>query len=533
MLAIASELAGLEPGATSNSKKRIAMQFEDLVFREATSAADYQKRITKRLKKLKKNYRPPATANGEEDKKEREYHAILQTFGKDMEYVVLNATTAAREMRKHEKFKDTATYLESRAKLWTRELGIGQKKQSPTPTQATTPKKQSGATPPITIPSLKRLEVIKEDLTTRLVWLRSCVAKFVDPNEFILGSVKQMEADFKHKTAAVQLQSSVMHTFISPQHNIPTVETSLAQALRIVPPTAKTPDGAKAAAQVHLDKMRAASNVVLGYMMASDKCAISDPRALEKVHQEVMDTSLDPVLSAMKDYRKQEAATSSGIRLSDAWLKTLPLPPGESKGIQLRSKVLLTAGRKPPPSLPPALQEKGGRLVRPPPTGAGSHIVVEFAPAFTMTIFLVPLLVTIRAYQAEKTSTKPPAGTTTSPRPAATTTVQRPACASLPPLHVGLLDQQEQLCIGPNIAMGSYATIGEAIEDRLQDASTAATQVLRQSFARKAKVSSSTFETEVLEASALLEFVQLAKSTYGSSLVAAAGSTTGAATQKS
>lgn len=488
VLQIASELAGLEPGATANSKKRIAMQFEDLVFREATSAQDYQKRITKRLKKLKKNYRPPEKAEGAGT--EEELAALLQQHSKDMEYIVRNAATAAREMRKNEKFKDTASYLEGRVKSWTRELGIGQKNNKSIP-----------------VPNAKRLQEIKSELNSRVSWLRSCVAKFVDPNEFLLTSLRKMESDFKNKKKAAETQALVLQSFVSsqPLASSPAVDTALAQAMRTVPPTMP----AKAAAQIHLDKMRSASHVVLGYMMTKDKSTVTDPRTLEKVYQEVVNTSLEPVLSVMKEVRQQEAKTTAGIQLSDAWLKQLPENNPEA-GLQIRSQLLLIPGRKPAPSFVSALESKGGRLVRPPPTGAGSHAIVDFAPGFTMTIYFVPLLVTLRAFQKKETSTRDESSKTNQ-----STNLPQPGCATLTPLHVGLEEKGDELCIGPNIAVGNFASVGQAIQERLDDASTAATQVLRRIFSTKVAAASSDFEKEVVEASALLEFVQLARDTYG------------------
>src|SRR5210317_1876356 len=65
---IAKVLAALEPGAAASSKLRLAMQFEDVIFKAATDLGDYRKKLTKRLKKLQKNYVPtqaPASSNKE------------------------------------------------------------------------------------------------------------------------------------------------------------------------------------------------------------------------------------------------------------------------------------------------------------------------------------------------------------------------------------------------------------------------------------------------------------------------------------
>ena len=54
---IATELAALEPSATMQSKLGLASRFEKLVFSQATSITDYHKKIQKRLKRMKKNYK--------------------------------------------------------------------------------------------------------------------------------------------------------------------------------------------------------------------------------------------------------------------------------------------------------------------------------------------------------------------------------------------------------------------------------------------------------------------------------------------
>jgi hypothetical protein len=84
-----------------------------------------------------------------------------------------------------------------------------------------------------------------------------------------------------------------------------------------------------------------------------------------------------------------------------------------------------------------------------------------------------------------------------------------------PPLHDGLSNRpnSEELLHVNGIVKGKYETVGWMIEEYLQDASAQATNVLRQCF-MKTVTSNVEFEIELLEASALLEFVQLARDTY-------------------
>ena len=59
---ISKVLAALEGSATPASKLMLAMRFEDQIFKSAKDLADYRKKISKRLKKLRKNYVAPAAA---------------------------------------------------------------------------------------------------------------------------------------------------------------------------------------------------------------------------------------------------------------------------------------------------------------------------------------------------------------------------------------------------------------------------------------------------------------------------------------
>jgi len=88
--------------------------------------------------------------------------------------------------------------------------------------------------------------------------------------------------------------------------------------------------------------------------------------------------------------------------------------------------------------------------------------------------------------------------------------------ATWTPLHHGLMQRQELVVGGPH-CKGPYETVGYAVQERLRDASAFATQTLRQCFANNTASLSGTaseFEVEILEASALLEFVQLARDIF-------------------
>ena len=95
---IAKVLASLEPGASEASKLRLAMQFEDSIFKEATALADYHKRISKRLKKMQKNYKPK-TETAATKRKEQIIQELIAQYGETLKYVCKHEAAAVREMR--------------------------------------------------------------------------------------------------------------------------------------------------------------------------------------------------------------------------------------------------------------------------------------------------------------------------------------------------------------------------------------------------------------------------------------------------
>ena len=66
---IAKVLASLEPTATApQSKLMLASKFEDKMFNDAKDLKDYRKKISKRLKKMQRNYHNVASTNELETK---------------------------------------------------------------------------------------------------------------------------------------------------------------------------------------------------------------------------------------------------------------------------------------------------------------------------------------------------------------------------------------------------------------------------------------------------------------------------------
>lgn len=142
---------------------------------------------------------------------------------------------------------------------------------------------------------------------------------------------------------------------------------------------------------------------------------------------------------------------------------------------------------------------KEATLVRPPPHGEGSHLVLHFGKAFVMTIYFIPLVVRLTAYDESLDAAEPGKGDSSS------------ECAPWISFSRGLAEQEELNVWG---AKGDYSTLGHVVEERLCDASAHATSVLRRVFANHTKENAPDFETEILEGTALVEFLQLARTTY-------------------
>ena len=112
------------------------------------------------------------------------------------------------------------------------------------------------------------------------------------------------------------------------------------------------------------------------------------------------------------------------MSLQDAWSKTIELPSSATVEVdkednnsnkRLRDNTykpyykvrkLFHPQRKTPPSLLSAIRRKGARLVVPKNTSANSvYLILNFEDAFTMTIYLSPLTVTLRAIAGDTENT--------------------------------------------------------------------------------------------------------------------------------
>jgi hypothetical protein len=560
---IASVLAALEPGATASSKLMLAMRFEDTIFKSASSLADYRKKLTKRLKKLQKNYVPPtkeATSNSANDT-EVLLLELRRKYGEALRYITKNAGAAIKDVEERsgaERSKQLQQHTDS-AIQWAKELGIWDEAPE---SAASTAAKATEA----------QLQKLQQHLERRVDNIRTYVVKHADPDQFLQETLERKDKELEpraNKMMGINLtkrieqvqQSSVVASSQGSSGQKPdeadataaaaaaaassfdpvkVLQESLEKAQTAVPPPTRNNSNDVPAALMHLEKVRAASTALMAYFCIPDRQQTAPRNTLPKIFT----AASEGMEFARQVTLKLPKPTTDKASLSDAWTKVLELPlvvdpspptldsespsspappakrPRLSQPLATKSRVLLTPNRKTPSNLIPALRRKRALLVRPPHGSRGSHLILEFDTAFTMTIYFSPLLVTLRAMEQQasdasgsSTTTNGANKSTTTTRPTTTTTqLSTKGCAPWTPLYHGLTNRTDLSVWG--VTDGSYASMGRVVEERLRDASMQATHVLRRCFRNHVKDKVMEFEVEILEASALLEFLQIARRTY-------------------
>jgi len=170
----------------------------------------------------------------------------------------------------------------------------------------------------------------------------------------------------------------------------------------------------------------------------------------------------------------------------------------------IQARVLAKPGRRIFPPFIHALKQKGAILERPEDGNGVSRIKMTFGKAFDLYIYFSPLWVAIRATKIDSTSTTP-------------------RSSSLFNLSTGLTNiphvTQNLSSISSFKVMGvrgDYATVGHLVTKQLDFASARATHVLRQCFSEElTKMSKlSDNDVEILEGSAMIKFLQIARMTY-------------------
>jgi hypothetical protein len=355
--------------------------------------------------------------------------------------------------------------------------------------------------------SEEHFERLKGHLERRLENIKTHVVKMVDPDKFLLETMEKAEKNMIAKPS--ELLASNTRKRYEQLHRVenldpmPLFESSLEQVQVAIPPPTRNQRDDKKTALLHLEKMRASATLLLAWMMLPDKSKL--PPDIMKKASAAAEEGIEFVTKVMKEHRKE--AGEQSVCLEDAWMRPLVLTadgvdsleepdkkrPKTSRPV-IRSRILLTPGRKTPSNLLPAFKRKRATLVRPEPRGEGSHVILEFEKAFIMTIYFVPLVVTLRAYSDDTAKPSAPL-----------------ECAPFLPLGSGLAKQSVLSVWG---IKGDVATLGHLVEQRLQDASSHATYILRKCFENNIKENETDFEIEIREATALLEFIHLARATY-------------------
>ncbi|KAL7535721.1 hypothetical protein ACHAXR_006687 [Thalassiosira sp. AJA248-18] len=551
---IAKVLASLEPGATSASKTMLAMRFEESIFKAASGLDDYRKTIQKRLKKLQKHYvkqqQAAAAAGGggaggdknENDDREKELlfeSELRDKWGARLLFIVEHANEAVALTRQsHGEHKaDILRQHTDGAKSWTVQLGLELPENDSTRGQFVRMERRD----------MEYLKKVKGYLETRVENIRSHVVKITDTDLFLQETLTKIDdALLKERLSVVFQQALNDADPDNSQFTGDQMKQLLERMNAPVPIPRRNQEGDRIRAAVaRIEKIRAAAQALYTYMGLPIADKTSFRGCTPKCHSVVIEClkELDVEYSHLvKELDDTDENGKRIIQLEDAWNKPMQFSEFESEEtpsmedasgeepnakrtkteevsrgkvpMVIRSRCLLTREKNTPFStLLPALKRKKATLVR---NGSTTFVRLDFGKAFEMTIYFVPLLVTIRAIDTENAEGK----------------------SSLagghrwPSLYQGLCPSDNKTTVSGNVSAlnknssslnvlgvsGTFASVGPIIAKKLEYASAQATYALRRCFADttvgKNAMAKSEFEIEILETGALIRFLQLARSTY-------------------
>lgn len=568
---VAKVLASLEPGATSASKLMLAMRFEDSIFQQATSLADYQKRITKRLKKVQKSYKPPAadasssnaaeTAEEEAARREKELEVernLRRQYGEDLRFIVKNAPAAVRAMEdKHGKSRsDHLRQHTDNAEQWAVEIGLNdlcphRKRRSP---------REAGY-----------LDRLKQHLEQRVDNIRSHVVKLTHPDLFLEETLVKLEDELDEE--ALNILAAATKAIIEkhrkegqvvPPPSGPADAAGMRSLMEKVTATIPPPRNAAAIREANLarvEKIRAASHALSAYLCLDAHTKAEVKKCLSTSHKIAAD-EVATLLTEMAGFGEEDSRKEGEVLLEDAWNRPLEYTaeptagedgdpssiegsgdegpakkkarrsdssvgsPSASGNVVIRSKVLLTKSRKPPSNLVLALKQKRAEMITPSTSGAlcgaGTQLRIQFGTAFEMIVYFVPLLVSIRALPVKsdsnaETNQQQQEGSGGEVSSEFRRTIVDGGLPTWVSSTRGLVGRTSPVSVLG--ATGPASSLGPIVAQKLDYASACATRALRRCFAdvaRKAyeNANASDFEVEIVESTALLRFVQLARSTY-------------------
>lgn len=515
---ISGVLASLEPGASSQSKLMLAMRFEQLIFDKADNIDDYLKKINQRLKRLKKNYKPgeeSADVLVERSKAREEQLEVdlRRRHGAALQYIVQNSDKSTDIMKdKHgeERALLFKQHLDS-AEQWAVEIGVIEEGSGPGKRRKRIPRE------PAYLEKLSEMFLLK-----RVENIRSHVLKLVDPDLFLGESLTKVEEELLEDNTQLQgtklsnaTRTALANAGVSYPTDLVTMKRLIDQLATPVPAPRQGQDkDVQESSVAYIERIRSCSQLLLGFMALSPSDRAQLKGALRKIHN----SAVEGIEHLQTYYIESSSLLTDSLQLEDAWTKPLHFHSMEQHMVPksnvvddtqqhlsskhlclpLRSKVLLTPGRKIPSNFLSALESKKAKLVRP-ESGEGTQIVMSFGDKFTVTIFFQPLLVLIRAIPSNSR------------------------------IDCEISDFQHAIVDGgfPTWTSASYGvqpfdgTFAPAVvEEKLEFASARATYVLRCIFADVAGKTYDTakaeFEVEISEATAILRFLQITRDTYES-----------------
>lgn len=521
---VSKVLAALEPGATSVSKLMLAMRFEDAIFQQADSLADYRKRLAKRLKKVQKSYKPPPAESAEQSIQAREEQLekeLRQTYGEALEFIVKNSSEAVRIMAEKGGDERAAQLKQhtDNAEQWAVDLGIVEGKDG----------KRKGAHREGGY--MERLKIFIEQ---RVDNIRGHVVKLVKPDIFLGETLAKMESDMNDLTShklsvATRMALGKAHTSGNVSSSVPTtaveIKLLLERSLSSVPtPRPGQDNDMQQASLAYIDRIRSASLLTIALSASDIKKQVIPANTVKKAHDAVLEgiefleknylgkgdtkreISLEDAWTRLLEYKDE----SSNLSHIDAHSLTSPhaegIPPNAKKqklSVALGTRVLLTPGRKAPSNLLPAFEAKRAQLIRCGDTGVGARLRLTFGTAFEIIVFLQPLFVTILPYKPEGIAGNNFVCSISSDLP-----VWQSASARL-------IGDRECSLFG---VTGTVSSLRPLVVKQLNLASHRATSVLRKCFADLVgpsyDLSRSDFEVEIAEATALLKFLKIARETH-------------------
>ena len=364
--------------------------------------------------------------------------------------------------------------------------------------------------------------------------IRSHIAKIADPDLFLeeaLGKIDDLL--LKDKVGEVFRQALKANQDCA-EFSVEQMKQLVERMNAPVPIPRRNQEGdILLAAMARIEKVRAASQALYTYMGLPLTGKTSFRGTLKKCFSVVLECLNElegDYNNLVKEVDGVDADGNRIILLEDAWNNPMQLTELESEetpaiedtiGVEpdtkrkktdsaingkaptvIRSRFLLTSGRKTFSTILPALKRKRATLVR---NRSATFVRLEFGNAFEMTIYFEPLLVEIRAKDHSRDEEFSSGG------------------LCWPSLYQGLCPSNkdprdaEESSLSVLGVTGSYESLGPIIAKKLEYASARATYVLRRCFAEamgKSALPKSEYEIEILEAGAFIKFLRIARTTY-------------------